>query len=72
MHEVDEFASPASHQVQMGEVDHQEEELWQQGVAALADLPWCQYQGPQACPRKAGLALDAVEEECWRPQPELQ
>lgn len=67
-----EFASPASRQEQMVEVDHQEEELWQLGVAALADLPWCQYQGPQACPTRAGLALDAGGEECWRPQQEMQ
>ena len=32
--------------------DHQEEELWQQGVAALADLPWCRLPGAPGLPHE--------------------
>ena len=53
-------------------VDHQEEGLWQLGVAASADLPWSQCQELQAGPRRAALALDAVEEEYSKPQQEMQ
>lgn len=67
-----EVAAPASHQEQMVAVDHREEGPWQLGVAASADLPWCQYQGLQAGPRRAELALGAAEEECLKPQQEMQ
>ena len=53
-------------------VDHQEEGRWQLGVAASADLPWCLYQGLQAGPRRVELALGAVEQECSKPQQEMQ
>ena len=67
MHELLDHVSPASHQEQMVAVDHRGEELLQLEVAVLADLPLCQCQGLQACPRRAGLALGAV-----KPQQEMR
>lgn len=61
MHESLESASPASHQEQTVAVDHREEGLWQLEVVASTDLPLCQCQELQACPRRAGLAQGAVK-----------